>query len=135
MKGKLLGALLAVVACTAVAFTFSSADSSAGQAEQTPNDAQVSASKGSDEGTEVYHFIVYPAWPGAEQRVIAFYGASVTAEGLVSLASLRTTDGAAAAEPLDITGESYSCRAQLVEVSSWADVRERGDVELVLIPR
>lgn len=101
---------------------------------QTETPVTVSWSKGSDDGSAVFHLTIYAPWGDATQRTIAFYSGYVTNAGLAGLEGTRISEVAASAEPLEAVGERFKCTARLNQVGSWAQVRAKRDVTLTITP-
>jgi len=140
MNKKPLMALCAIIAVSAaLAFVgpraHGSSDPPVDPARaQVETPVTVSWSKGSDDGSAVFHLTIYAPWGEATQRTIAFYSGYVTRAGLAGLEGTRISEVAASAEVLEAVGERFKCTARLNQVASWSQVGTKGDVTLTITP-
>lgn len=140
MSKNLLMALCAIIAASA-ALAFAGPRANDGNdpvAEPEPSQVEtpvtVSWSKGSDDGSAVFHLTIYAPWGDANQRTIAFYTGFVSRSGLAGLEGTRISEAGLAAEPLESVGDRFKCTARLNQVGTWAQVRTKRDVTLTITP-
>lgn len=133
-SGILAAGIVALSSSRSLLATPSSASEVQAAPAQASSTTSVSVTKGADDGKSVFHFMIYPPWAGAEKRVIAFYGGSVSKSGLASLTGSRLTDLGSGSEALQIIGESYTCTARLSTGLTWRDVDAKTEFQLEIAP-
>jgi len=99
---------------------------------QVETPVTVSWSKGSDDGSAVFHLTIYAPWGDATQRTVAFYTGFVSRSGLAGLEGTRVSEACLSGDPLESVGDRFKCTARLNQVANWSEVQTVRDVTLTV---
>lgn len=95
---------------------------------------RVAVTKSSEDGRELFEFVVFEPWAAAGRRVISLQAAYIDGNGFVGNATQRTSDLGTPAEPLTAVGGRFQCTVTPL-VADWVSVISKDHVRIEVQPK